>query len=373
MPTAPTSPEDPDNDPTRRRTQADARLDDATVEAKIQNYPEAVKESVMWLAAFMRERCSGRFDILLERARQLGFNKTTENYFYRVLTGRYFQRGEDGKIAGSVENLSQIIDKLRAGVQLSERAGKTPFIETDTYSQIADLFDQVRSAETVCKFAVVIGPTGGQKTASAKHYCHLNNHGKCVHIEAPETPSLGTFLADLARRYGHSAWANAATLKRNISASVNDKKLIVVDNVQRLHVPGRRGNQPIFSYLQKLQDDTGCAIGLMFAADKAGFLTEGLEQGYFEQFEGRAGGRDQFLTLDEWMPREDLVQIATGYGLSTGKATIDYLESLSRKPGRCRILFNALQLAKRDAKAKNCKLTLELMRAVRGEREEEAE
>ncbi len=363
----PTTPDPKDPSPTTLRTQNDARLDDATVSGKIQNYPGEIIEPVMWLAAYMRERCAGRFDILTERARQLGFNKTTDNYFYRVLTGRYFTRDGNGKVAGSVENLAQLIDKLRAGVQLAERAGKTPFIETDTYRLIRDLFDQKRAPETVCKFGVIIGPTGGQKTESAKHYCHLNNHGKCVHIEAPETPSLGTFLTDLACRYGHTVWASSAIHKRNIAASVNDRKLIVVDNVQRLHLPSRKGNQPIFSYLQKLQDDTGCAVILMFAADRAGFLTEGLEQGYFEQFEGRAGGREKFLVLDDWTPREDLVQIASAYGLSTGKDTIDYLEALSRKKGRIRILFDALQEAQREAKARKCDLTLTLIREVRGE------
>ena len=354
--------------PTTVRTHNDARLDDATVAAKSQNYPPEIIEPVLWLAAFMREQCAGRFDILTERARQLGFKKTTDNYFYRVLTGRYFLRdAATGKVAGSADNLAQIIDKLRAGVQLAERAGKTPFIETGTYRLIRDLIDQVRAPETVCKFAVIIGPTGAQKTAAVKHYCHLNNHGRCVHIEAPETPTLGTFLTDLAGKYGHSKWSNSEIKKRNIAASVTDRKMIAVDNVQRLYIPGREGNQPIFSYLQKLQDDTGCAVVLMFAADRANFLTTGLQKGYFEQFEGRAGGREKFLQLDEYTPREDLIEIATAYGLSTGKATIDYLEELSRKPGRVRILFDALQVAQREARERKCELTLGLIREVRGE------
>lgn len=357
----------PEPHATTRRMKNDARLDDPTVESKTQNYPEEIKEDVMWLAAYMRDRCSGRFDILVDRTRQLGFKTTTENYFYRVLTGRYFQRDEGGKIAGSVDNLAQIIDKLRAGVQLTERAGKTPFIETGTYRKIADLLDQVRAVETVCKFAVIIGPTGAQKTASEKHYCHLNNHGRCVHVEAGETPSLGQFLVDLATRYGHSPWGHAPQLKKAIAASVNDKKLIVVDNVQRLYSERRKENQPIFSYLQKLQDDTGCAIALSFAADRAGFLTEGLAKGYFEQFEGRAGGRDQFLVLDDYTPREDLIEIAEGYGLIPDTDTIAYLEGLSRRPGRCRILFDALQKGMREAKASKRKLTVGLIQKVRGE------
>lgn len=350
---------------TTLRTKNDMRLDDPTVAAKIQNYPPEIVEPVMWLAAFTREVCSGRRDVLKDRINKLGF-KVKENYLYQVLTGRYFAV-KDGKVSGSVDNLAQIIDKLRTGVLLATRAGKTPFIETSTFRRISDLFDRVRAPETVCKFAVIIGPTGGQKTESAKRYCHLNNHGKCVHLEAPETPTLGTFLTDLAAKYGHSKWANAEIKKRNISDSVNDKKLIVIDNVQRLYIPGRGGNQPIFNYVQKLQDDKGCAIALMFASDTADFLTRGLEAGYFEQFEGRAGGRDRFLVLDEYTPRSDLKEIAAAYELPTDAATIDYLEMLSRKPGRIRILFDSLQEAKREAKAKEVPMTAALIREVRGE------
>lgn len=352
---------------TTLRTQNDMRLDDASVAAKIQNYPPEIIEPVMWLAAFTREVCGGRRDVLIDRVAKLGFKKLpSDNFFYRVLTGRYFQE-VNGRRAGSADNLAQIIDKLRAGVILSARAGRTPFVETSTYRDIRDLIDAKRAPEAVCKFGVIIGPTGGQKTESAKHYCHLNNHGACVHLEAPETPSIGQFLTDLAGCYGHSKWAAAAIKKRNIAASVNDRKLIIVDNVQRLYIPGRGGNQPIFNYLQKLQDDTRCAVILMFAADRADFLTRGLEQGYFEQFEGRAGGRDQFLILDEYTPREDLKEIAAAYKLPTTAATIDYLETLSRKAGRVRILFDSLQRAKREATARKCAMSVDLIREVRGE------
>lgn len=351
---------------TTKRTKNEVQLDDATVAAKIQNYPPETHEPIMWLAGCMRERCSGRYDILLERVRKLGFKRTTENYFYRVLTGRYFQM-KDGEVAGSSANLLEIIDKLRAGVLLASRAGKMPFILTGTYHRIAGLIDSRRAPGAVCKFGVIIGPTGGQKTESVKHYCELNNHGRCIHIEAPDTPTLGTFLTDLCDRYGGSRGANHATKRLKITECVNDQRMIAVDNVQRLYRPGQRGNQPIFNFLQKLQDDTGCAIVLMFAEDRAKFLTSGLEEGYFEQFEGRAGGRENFLVLDTWTPRSDLIEIAAAYDLPTNAECIDYLAKLSQRPGRIRILFDALQQAHQEARARSVPMSVELIREVRGE------
>jgi DNA transposition AAA+ family ATPase len=354
----------------QEKQHTDMRLDDATVAAKIQRYPEAVQEPVAWLAAYVRERCSSRRDVLVDQVKKRGFKGSTfsENYFYRVLTGRYFQPdpGRPGKVLGSVQNLLQVIDALRANVLLHERAGKPPFVETSTWHMMRDFFDGKRAPESVCKFGVIIGPTGGQKTECAKHYCHLNNHGACVHLEAPERPSIATFLNDLTARYGNSTHVNSAQRKSDIANCVTDKKMIVVDNVQRLYVPGRGGDQPIFNYLQKLQDDSGCTIILMFAAIGSDFLTRGMEQGYFEQFEGRAGGRDQFLVMDDYAPREDVEAFASAYGLRGGE-TITYLEKLSRKPGRIRILCDSLQLAKRLADSRQERMTLSHVREVRGE------
>ncbi|MDR3405150.1 MAG: ATP-binding protein [Chthoniobacter sp.] len=360
---------------TTLRTQNDMRLDDATVAEKIANYPPEIIEPVRWLAGYIRERCAGRLDLLVDHVKELGFSGKSKNYFYLVLTGRYF------KPDGSVANLAQIIDKLRAGVVLSQRAGKMPFIPTGTYRSIADLLDTRRAPGAVCKWAVIIGPTGAQKTESAKHYCELENakrFNSCIHTEAPEGVTLGSLLADLARRFGNSAWANANIQKGHIRASVNDRTLLLVDNAQRMYVPKASGQQPIFSFLQKLQDDSNCAVALMFAKDRANFLTRGEDNEFFEQIEGRAGGQKQFLTLDDFTPREDLIEIATAYELegdltANHSPEIAYLEKLSMERGRVRILFDALYRARMEAdrlsKAENRKvaLTLDLIRKVRGE------
>ena len=58
---------------------ADMRLDDATIANKIQNYPPEIIEPVSWLAAFMREQCSGRNDLLVDRVRKVGYETPTQN------------------------------------------------------------------------------------------------------------------------------------------------------------------------------------------------------------------------------------------------------------------------------------------------------
>ena len=342
------------------------KLDDATIATQTAHYPEEAKAAVLWIAGFLRERCSGRRDVLVDMLRGHGF-KTTDNYWYRILSGRYFEQGEDGKLVGSVANLVQCVDQLRSGVVLQQRSGRMPFVETGTYQRISNYISLKRAPEGVCKFGVIIGPTGGQKTECAKHYCFLNNHGTCVHLEAPFRGSFGEFIQDLGARYGIAKSRSSYMRIDDITRNVNDKKTIIVDNVQRLYKRGAGGDQPIFNFLQKLQDDTRCTVILMFAELGAEFLTEGLEQGFFEQFEGRAGGRKGFLVLDDWTPREDIKQIAQACGIADAEseAVIKYLEQLSRQPGRVRILFDAIQQGKRLAEVRKQPFTVAHIKEAR--------
>ena len=354
------------------------RVDDATIAARTAGYPESVREPVMWLLGYFRDNCSRSYPVLAERAAKLGHTRTP-NFFNVVLTGSYFAK-KDGKTQGSAANLIEIIDALRRDALIAERAGKVPFVETPTWLDIRDYIDAKRAPERVCKFGVIIGPTGSQKTACLKHYRTLNNHGTCIHVEAPSTGNMGDFLSDVAARYGEGAWANASILKRKIAENMNDRKCIIVDNVQRLFKADKGNDQPVFNYLQKLQDDKECTIIFSIAALGARFLTEGIAAGFFEQFEGRAGGRKSFLVLPDYAPAEDVLAIARAFGMSealayrgdaAGNSTLPrwlkYLIDVGREHGRIRILFEALQTARELADQRGEALSLDIVKAARGE------
>jgi DNA transposition AAA+ family ATPase len=329
------------------------KLDDPSIDAVVQAYPDELHEPIRWLAAWTRVECKGRLDILLERAKKAGFKKS-RNYFYQVFTGRYFRTTAEGETPeGQVQNFLQIAEKLRGSYLVAQRAGKISFVETGTYKRIAEYIDAKRMPDTVCKFGVIIGPTGAQKSASFDHYVELNNHGKTVRVEAPARPKISTFINDLAMRYGAHLRDSSMRKLQIISESVRNDRCIIIDNAQRLHRPDDGHDQPIFHWLQKLQDDTNCTIVLSFTPDQSKFLTGALDKDklYFEQFEGRVGGRENFLELDEYTPAADLIQIAESFGFTKPDArqAIKTFDRLARRPGRIRILFDALQRAKRIA------------------------
>lgn len=346
------------------------RLDDDAITKVIQAYPTEVHDDVLWLAVYVRERCNRQLSVLEGIAGKLKVS-LRENLTYKIFTGRYFiaDPQRPGRLIGSVPNFQQAVAKLRKEFRVEQSTGKIVFIETPTWQRVSDYIDVRRAPDRVCKFGVIIGPTGSQKTASLREYCTRNNHGTCVHIEAPHTPSITQFITDLAARYGASIWSNQENKLRTIYGAVTSKRTIVVDNVQRLYVKRRGGDQPIFSFLQKLQDETGCTVILSFTPEFEKVLTDDLDKGYFEQFEGRVGGRKHFLRLEPLAERDDVLAIAAGFGLTIAKtgADIEYLESLAHSKGLIRILFNALQEGQQLAKASDETFTIEHVRAARGE------
>lgn len=344
-------------------------LEASKIEAIGLTYPE-IREDFIWLAGYLRERCSRKLEVLEHRIREHGFktDKTTLSRIFRGLWNKDTKGQPLKHPLISVLNFGQIVDALRKAATREELAGKVPFIETGTWEDINLYIEIKRAPEQVCKFGLIIGPTGSQKSACCKHYRDLNNSGKVVHLEAPEKPTMGRFVRELGKAYGIPEKVSGEKLRMRINENVTAAKCIIIDNIQRLHKPNQGWQQEIFSYLQKLQDDTGCTIILVAVPEFEEILQKGRDQGYFEQFEGRVGGVKEFLTLPAFTPREDIRAIAESFGLKDrNKETLEYLEKISRERGRIRILFNALQKAKRLADAEGEKLTIAYVRRARNE------
>lgn len=341
-------------------------LEDATLESHAKTYPEEMRENFLWLGVYIREKCHRNLDVLESLMHKLGF-QTTGGTISKIVVGRWAKdsEGKDTAPIMALANFNQLVDALRDHARRSEMAGKVPFIETETWDEFQDYVEIRRALDQICKFGLIIGPTGSQKTACAKQYIVRNNHGTCIHLEAPDTGSMSKFVTDLAACYGVSVWASSQAKRARITENVNETKCIFVDNIQRLYKPNAGWNQPIFNFLQKLQDDTNCTVILMCVPEFELTLRSGRESGYFEQFEGRCGGKDEFLVFQQWTPRADIIRIAAAFRLADPERHIGLLEKLSRERGRIRVLFNVLQKSKRRAEKEGSKqLRIGHIRAV---------
>ena len=332
-------------------------------------YPESIREDFLWLGGYIADRCNRSLDVLVHNVRKLGFTITKET-FSKILRGK-LQVDAEGQPTKSpviaLRNFSQIVDALRSEAKVVWLAGKTPFIETETWLDFEAYITMKRAPETICKFGLILGHTGSQKTACGKHYAHLHNSGRCIHLEAPEKPTMGRFVRELGNAYRIPEKINGEKLRIRITGNVKDTSTLIVDNIQRLYKPNHGWNQEIFNYLQKLQDDTNCTVILIAIPDFEDTLRAGSEKGYFEQFVGRVGGWNEVLRLPDWTPREDVLAIAEAFRFQNAEKHLEALEKLTKQQGRVRILFNALQKAKRLADAKDQKLTINHLRAALGE------
>jgi hypothetical protein len=314
---------------------ATINLDSTRLSAIAESYPAAVRDDVVWLGEFLRDRCNRSLDVLVNKTAALGFTVGKET-FSQIVRG-YWQNAP----ALTAEHLHRVSEALRG----HRNGGEVSFVETSTWRDIRDYIDIRRAPGRACRFGLIAGPTGAQKTACLKEYGR-RHPGLCVHVETPERPSIARFIEDLAFAYGIPSSCGGARKRARICENVNDRKTIMIDNVQRGYSQQRGWSQPVFSYLQKLQDDTGCTVILCCVPHFERTLASEMESGFWEQFEGRCGGRGQFLRLPPYAPREDVLEIAQSFGLVDAVEHITELEEIARKPGRIRILFNALQRAK---------------------------
>lgn len=360
------------------------RLDALTLENRAAHLPEAMREPFIWLGSFARNECSHSMDLLMKRfaALKIHHDKTT---WSKILRGMW-QRNAKGEVTESPclaeEKFLKAVGQLRNDARIKERGGQIPFVMGAIPTLIFNYLDVKRAPDRVNKFGVIIGETGTQKSASIKQYCSLNNHGTCSRVEAPERPSMSQFMTDLAGEYGFQGTSSYGKKKSYVLEAVNEKKTIIVENVQRLYDERYKDKQPIFSFLQKLQEDTDCTVIITFTPVFEKKFIAGASAAFFEQFEGRAGGRRAFLRLPEYPPEEDVRDIAKAFGMTglNDKTTwlnekeqeekvtvLEYLVRIAHEPGRVRRLFEDLQDAKISAQAAKQPLTIDYVKEARGE------
>lgn len=351
------------------------RWDDNGAHEEALLLPPEMREDYVWLKVFTREVCARDVDALCERLRQLGFNhdKTT---LVKILRGRW-NRDAAGVVKPTpvlaLSKFRELVEALRSNVRAEQLRGKVPFIRTTVAASIMDYLDLKRAEDRVNKFGIIVGPTGSSKSASFIEYCRLNNHGKCIHVEAPEGGRMTEFISLLATKYGYSPQLNQAAKRNAVLSTVlqgdnrnRSERMILVDNTQDLYRPGQR-EQPAFSFLRRLQDMSGCTVVLSITPTFERTLVASMMEGYFEQFEGRSGGRRTWLRLPEFPPEEDVVAIAKSFGVQAPKSASKLLVSIGREPGRIRRLFEVLQEAKRISEAEQRPLDAELIAEIRGE------
>jgi DNA transposition AAA+ family ATPase len=338
------------------------RWDDVTIQGEAMAFPEAVRGHYIWLKTYAREQCAKDIDRVTEAFKQAGVFRDSTTWS-KILRGLCFKDAKGARRASPViaaENFAIEVDALRSGTRLEAMRGRIPFVMTTTAQSIFDYLDLSRRPERGNGFAVIVGPTGAQKTATFKEYQLQRNHGSTRWFEAPENGAMMELVTRLAGDM--SAQTASDKKKAHLLKALKPTMLIIIDNAQELFRADDE-KQPAFSYLRRLNDETGCRFALSFTP--TGLRLVQKLTGYWEQFEGRSGGSRKWLRLQEHAPEADVQKIAEAFGLVDAKKHLKELMAISREPGRIRRLFEDLQDGKQLAGTGA--LTIEDIREARGD------
>lgn len=366
-------PNQPPTPPERAKDIA-IRYDDLTLQRHAASYPVELQEPFMWLGWFIREKCFGQLDVFMERAKAFGIEHDKTSWS-KIMRGKWNQDSDGNEVTPCIalKKLLGHIKRFRDQNAIDEMAGKIDFIETPTTQTIFAFIDNKRATDRVNKLGVVVGRTGLQKTASFKEYCRRNNHGACVWMEMPENGSMKEFIVMLGVKYGGARRDSFEGARRRVMETLMPTvglkhRTIIIDNAQAAYKEKNGAKQPVFDFIRRIGDETGCTVIISLTKEFHDTLqTDNQLKAYFEQFEGRAGGERGFLVLPDFPPEEDVLAIAEAFKLRDAEKHIDYLVKIGRERGRIRRIFEDLQQAKIDAETDKKPFTINYVKAVRGE------
>lgn len=331
------------------------KWDDATIEKESSHLPDELREDFRWLKCWARDTCLRDLDTVTMRLREMGVDRNKSTWS-KILRGRWNRNevGEQTTPVVALDKLREEIEAIRSNQRVEALRGKVPFVSTTVWESIRDAIDLRADSARINKWVIIVGHTGSQKTACLSEFQRQRNHGRTRKIEAPENGTFSELLALIARSCGFATSSNsAAAMRAKIfqvfgagTAAERARRILIVDNAQRLWDRKADSDQQAFTFLQRLQDETGCTMVLSITPLFERLLVAGMIEGWFEQIEGRSGGRRAWLRLPEYPPAEDVLAIAKAFGLTDAKASQKQLVAISREPGRIRRLFEDLQEGK---------------------------
>ncbi|MFA6962413.1 MAG: AAA family ATPase [Opitutaceae bacterium] len=319
-------------------------------------YPQEAVEPTLGMLDYAHFCCDSNIEIVTEKCRAMSFTYDRQ-YYYQLLTGRYFRVDAEQKVQGSWRNLRELWTQVELRLTFARQISKVIFTETTVWETINEYVQRKRVSYTSCKFGAIVGYTGSQKSACFNELIRREEAGTIIRMEAPPIPSLSEFIHKLSDILGSAKSDGRAERRDFIRKHFKvPRRTLIVDNIQRcLCRSVKNGSyQPIFEFLLELQEDTGCTIIISWTPDADKF-EEALKSAFFEQFIGRIGGEREILRLEEFTNDEDIRRFCGTFKVEPAdiEELMPRLRTLVQEKGRVRPLIQALQAGHRLANAAN--------------------
>lgn len=321
-------------------------------------YPPEAVEPTLEILRYVDKHCNRNINDLVDHVRRRNINRDY-NFFYQLLTGRYF-RLKDGAVQGSWRTVREIWTQLSAYDAFATKLSQTRFVETSVWHRINNYVQRKRLPFSCCRFGLIRGHTGNQKTESFYQLIRKEEAGIAYHMESPADATLNLFIDKLNFVTGGPRTGSKALKREHIRmVMLSPRRFLIIDNIQDCFIPSAGARQPIFNYLRELQEDTKSTIIGSYTPVENKF-TQALSNEYFEQFIGRIGGEREILEIEAFPNDDDVLLITQSFPFANTKeieAIQPRLRKLVQEAGRVRALFGALQEANRLANTAEEKLT----------------
>jgi len=256
---------------------------------------EEGKAEIFWMYSYAMDNNWNLEDV----GKAIGKDPTTA---HRLFLGRYGAR---------YDNLIDAVSRYHK-IALARGSRKmAEFVETSTWGKI----------DAVCRHAFVgqlpafiYGASQIGKTTCLKEYARRNNHGQTKYVRLPAACGLVQAQREIGNACYITSRCSVDDLRTRIMGSINEKMLIIIDEMHQCLLPGSRQGVGVrvVEWLREIYDRTGC--GIVFSGTKV--FRDEIERGKFslvlDQFRRR--GIIQ-LSLPDVAPKADIVKIAKAFAL----------------------------------------------------------
>jgi len=298
--TAPQTQPDPDAPDQRsaeaRSDRANARIPGYRVFDATKNLPEDQMLAIRWLHS--RYYDSGKS--LADIGALIGYDGGNVSKIFHC---KY--EGDLGAVVKAIERYRKLAAE-RASVN------RAPYIETRLYRDIEEC---CQAALIYKKIVYIHGESQVGKTAALDHYCEKHNHGETIKVEMPVGGGLSAFCGALAARLRMNPDANAVAIQANITRSITERNLLIIDEAARLFQARAYRGQSLrtLDFIRALHDTTGCGVVLCGTNIFRDQMEDRAMAKFLNQFNRRCLLRRQ---LPDTPSRADLNAFARHYALA---------------------------------------------------------
>ncbi len=233
-----------------------------------------------------------------EAGNAIGYDSTT---IYRLFHWSY---------AGSLENICTAIGRYKRIAE--ERAGRVElaFVETSISRNIFRVCDAALITQTI---AFVYGDSQIGKTTALEEFQRRNNHGATIYLRMPASSGVQLFAREFAKASMVSPHSSFENLRERILARIDDKTLVIIDEVHQVFLSYQKGSQmKVLEFIREIYDRSHCGLVLCGTNVFKSEVQTGKLSLMLEQLRRRGTIK---LQLPKAPPKADLDRIAKRFGL----------------------------------------------------------